>query len=110
MSKKLHTRTARAALEKRAKPYFVTLFPGVSLGYRRNEGVGSWTVRVADGKGGNWIQKIGFADDQADANNDTVLSYDQAAAKASAITGIRMRAGLLELEPAPAANVVKLRG
>jgi hypothetical protein len=34
MSKELHTRTARAkpTLKARAKPYYVTLFPGVSLG------------------------------------------------------------------------------
>ena len=85
MSKKLHTPTGRATLATRPKPYFATLVPGLALGYRKNAGTGSWVIRVADGNGGNWTRQIGFADDQRTANGDTVLSYDQAAAKASAV-------------------------
>jgi hypothetical protein len=43
----------------RKKPYFETIAPGISLGYRWNQGAGAWFVRAADGKGGNWTK--GFA-------------------------------------------------
>jgi aerobic carbon-monoxide dehydrogenase large subunit len=41
----LETRTARLKLSVRAKPYWVTVAPGISLGYRA--GPGSWNVRGA---------------------------------------------------------------
>src|SRR5437660_397434 len=34
----------------------------IALGYRRNAGAGTWTVRVADG-GAEWTEKIALADD-----------------------------------------------
>src|SRR5262249_28661796 len=35
----------------------------LSLGYRRNQTGGSWSMRVADGHGSRWIKVIGKADD-----------------------------------------------
>jgi hypothetical protein len=52
----LETRSARLRLKVRRKPYFVSVAVGVSLGYRRNLGPGSWLVRCADGKGGAWTK------------------------------------------------------
>src|SRR5262249_11429570 len=46
---KLETATARRRLDVRKKPYWTQLSPGIALGYRRNEGAGTWSVRVADG-------------------------------------------------------------
>jgi hypothetical protein len=77
-SAKLETRTARLKLAVRKKPYFVTIAPGIGLGYRRNKTAGSWVVRAADGKGGNWIQTFAMADDFEDANDTEVLSFWQA--------------------------------
>jgi hypothetical protein len=54
---KLESATARRKLALRKKPYFVRLSPGIALGYRRNAGAGTWTVRVADG-GAEWTKKI----------------------------------------------------
>jgi hypothetical protein len=48
------------------------------LGYRRNKTAGSWVVRAADGKGGNWTQAFAVADDFEDANGTEVLNFWQA--------------------------------
>jgi len=57
-------------LKVRRKPYFVSVAPGISLGYRRNLGPGSWLVRCADGKGGAWSKGFAIADDFEDASAD----------------------------------------
>ena len=66
----LETRTARLKLKVRRKPYFVSVAPGISLGYRRNLGPGSWLVRCADGRGGAWTKGFAIADDFEDASAD----------------------------------------
>jgi integrase len=50
----------------------------LTLGYRRNKTAGTWVVRVADGKGGNWIAALGAADDNAPADNKDILDFWQA--------------------------------
>jgi integrase len=77
-SAKLETRTARLKLPVSKKPYFVAVAPGVGLGYRRNKTAGSWVVRAADGRGGNWTQAFAVADDFEDANGTDVLNFWQA--------------------------------
>ena len=63
-SSPLETRSARLKLAARGKPYWVRINEGLSLGYRRNAtGSGSWSMRVADGRGGNWVKVIAPADD-----------------------------------------------
>src|SRR6516165_9070422 len=62
-SSPLETRTARLKLPLRHKPYWVRLSEGLSLGYRRLRNGGTWSMRAADGKGGNWVKLIGPADD-----------------------------------------------
>ena len=62
-SSPLEHRSSRLKLPVAKKPRWVKLAEGLSLGYRRNQGPGTWSVRVADGKGGNWVKKIGPADD-----------------------------------------------
>jgi integrase len=71
----LETRAARLRLKVRRKPYFVPVAPGISLGYRRNLGPGSWLVRCADGKGGAWTKGFSTADDFEDASGDAVLNF-----------------------------------
>src|SRR5262245_43070219 len=71
----LETRAARLRLKVRRKPYFVPVAPGISLGYRRNLGPGSWLVRCADGKGGAWTKGFSTADDFEDASGDIVLDF-----------------------------------
>ena len=63
-SSTLETRTAELKLAIRGKPYWQRINKGLSLGYRRiATGCGSWSIRVADGRGGSWINVIAPADD-----------------------------------------------
>lgn len=84
MARKLHnatleTRTGRLRLSVSNKPVFVTVAEGLGCGYRRNaRGAGSWTARLADGKGGYSLKNIGIADDYEDADGKVVLDWWQA--------------------------------
>jgi integrase len=71
----LETRTARLKLKVRRKPYFVSVAPGIALGYRRNLGPGAWLVRCADGAGSAWTKGFAIADDFEDANTGSVLDF-----------------------------------
>lgn len=77
----LSVKKQRLDLPVSKKPVFESLGDGVSIGYRRNQSAGTWIARKADGKGGSWQKVIGTADDYADADNITVLSWAQAQAK-----------------------------
>ena len=81
----LETRTARLKLPKQRKPFWVSVASGISIGYRRNEGAGSWSVRAADGKGGNWIKSFSIADDHEEADGSSVLSFWEACERAKAL-------------------------
>jgi hypothetical protein len=78
------TASARLRLptKENKKPYWERLGPGLSLGYRRNDHAGSWSIRAADGAGGEWLKRIGTADDYEAANGKDVLNYEQAVADA----------------------------
>ena len=90
----IEARTNRLELPAARKPVFVGLGEGIGLGYRRNvKGAGAWVIRRSDGKGGNTIKNIGVADDFQDADNEAVLSYQQAVARCLAAAG---SPGLLE--------------
>src|SRR5262245_17613963 len=71
----LETRAARLRLAVKRKPYFITVAPGISLGYRRCQGPGRWLVRCADGKGGAWTKGFALADDREDADGENVLTF-----------------------------------
>jgi integrase len=81
---KLETATARRKLAVRKKPYWITISPGIHLGYRRNQTAGTWSVRVADG-GAEWIKRIAVADDLEAASPPAVLNYWQAVDAARAL-------------------------
>jgi integrase len=82
-SSTLENRSNRLGLPVRKKPHaFTTIAPGVGLAYRRNQGAGTWVVRVADGRGGNWTKGFAIADDHEDADDEHVLTFWQAQDKA----------------------------
>jgi hypothetical protein len=81
----LDKRATRLRLPVARKPTFVTVGPGVSIGYRRNNGAGTWVARVANGAGGSWTKAVGNADDLADANGADVLDFWQASSRARTI-------------------------
>src|SRR5262245_54727887 len=85
-SSRLETRTARLKLPVPKKPHnFTSIAPGIALAYRRNQGAGTWVVRVADGHGGNWTKGFAVADDHEPANGDSVCDFWQAQDKARAL-------------------------
>ena len=77
-SNELETRTNRLKLPIARKPIFAKIGPGLSLGYRRNQTAGTWVLRIADGKGSHTTQAFGHADDYADADGQTYLTFFQA--------------------------------
>ena len=74
-SYKLETATARRKLVIRKKPYWITIAPGIALGYRCNAGAGTWSVRSTDGHGNDWIRRIGLSDDLEPADGSAVLTF-----------------------------------
>jgi integrase len=91
---RLETRTGRLKLKPRKKPYdFVSISPGISLGYRRCKSAGRWVVKVADGHGGNWTKVVGIADDHEDADGEHIFSWWQAQDKTRALARGKDSAG-----------------
>jgi hypothetical protein len=76
----LETRTSRLKLPIAGKPHLWTpIAPGgVSLGYRRNGKVGSWVIRLSNGRSGYRTSRVGYADDHQDADGDQILTWFQA--------------------------------
>jgi integrase len=81
---KLESPTARLKLAVRRKPYWITISPGIALGYRRNHGAGTWSVRCYS-HGDEWIKRIALANDYEPPDDNNVLSYWQAIDKARAM-------------------------
>lgn len=72
------TKTARAKLKPRRKPYYRQIGPNKTLGYfRRNGAAGAWQVRESIG-GQYKYRTLGQADDLAPADGRDVLAFDQA--------------------------------
>src|SRR5262245_39449472 len=74
---KLETATARRRLSVRKKPYWITVSPNIRLGYRRNQGGGTWNVN-STAAGADWIKRLGLADDLEPADGAHVLTFWQA--------------------------------
>jgi hypothetical protein len=85
------TASSRLKLPVQKKPHWQRLGTGLSLGYRRNQGAGTWSIRAADGDGGEWLEKFGTADDHEPADGKRVFSYDQAVSEAAGCAAARMR-------------------
>jgi integrase len=81
----LETSSARRRLPIQKKPHWLRLGPGLSLGYRRNAGPGTWSIRATDGHGGEWLKKFGVADDHEPADGKQVLNYTMAIDAARAL-------------------------
>jgi hypothetical protein len=78
-SSQLESRTARLKLLPRGRPYTVRVADGVRLSYRRLKAIaGTWSLQVADGRGGSWLQRFSDADDHQEADGEVVLNFWQA--------------------------------
>jgi integrase len=75
----LGSREARSRLKVQGRPYWRLIEPGLHLGYRRLAGrPGTWCVRKYNGSQSYTISALGVADDYADADGASVLSFAQA--------------------------------
>ena len=81
---RLENRSGRLKLPIAKKPVYVKIDRGVALGYRRNQGAGTWIVRVTR-DGADWTAKVGLADDYEEADGGRVLNYWQAQTRAREI-------------------------
>ena len=82
----LETRTARAKLKARGKPYYKEIGKRVHLGYRKGKVEGKWVVRTYTGSG--YVTDTianAVADDIVDADGTHVLTFFQAQDKAREI-------------------------
>ena len=80
-AQRLETASARRKLPISKKPIYAKIAPNVRVGYRRNEGPGTWNVRVT-GLGIDWIKRIGLADDFEPSDGRAVLDFWEAVAAA----------------------------
>ena len=81
----IRTKTQRARLEPRRKPYYRRLSDALAIGYRRlNTLPGTWVVRRRDADGSYSEAKLSGVspDDVVVANGTDILSFDQACARA----------------------------
>ena len=99
-------REARLKLPVAKKPIFTKISPGVGLGYRRNMTAGTWVVRAADGRGGNWTKAIGTADDFDEADGKIVLDFWQARDRAGVIARADRNGDQHEGRPATVAEAL----
>jgi integrase len=102
----LETRSSRLRLPVAKKPIFIKIGPGLGLGYRRNATAGTWVVRAANGKGGNWTKAISAADDFDEADGKAVLDFWQAQDRARSIARVGHRGGDDDGRPATIAKAL----
>jgi integrase len=79
---KLETRSARAKLKASGVPYYRGVDPGLHLGYRKGKTGGRWVLRWRTPDDTYRVETIGNADDVADADGVSTLSFAQAQAAA----------------------------
>ncbi len=74
---RIETRDARSKLARQEDPYWRQITPGLAVGYVKGARGGVWRVRAYE-RGAYRKGRLGIADDHADADGRTVLSYGQA--------------------------------
>jgi integrase len=106
---KLDSRTARARLAPRGKPYWRALDHELHLGYRKNPTFGRWVARRYLGDQQYLTKTIATADDHADADGVAVLDWRQAQTEARGwrAKAERADAALEPVVPITVADVVQ---
>jgi integrase len=97
---KLENRTNRLRL-KAGKRHFKGIQDGLALAYRRTaEGFGTWAARIRQANGKYALERLGQADDTAEANGDTVLTFAQAQRKAQErLAAVEKAGGIIRSDP-----------
>ncbi len=78
----LENRAARSRLAARQDPYWHSLDKGRHLGYYNGSELRIWIARWSRGKGRDREQRVGLADDFAEADGLAVMDFEQARAAA----------------------------
>jgi integrase len=103
----LQSGEARRRLKVQGKPHYRSLEEGLHLGYRRlRSGAGKWVLRRYVGEQAYAVETIALADDLSDANGATVLSFDQAQARARELRDERDRAAAGKHGPVTVADAL----
>ena len=95
----LDTKSARARLKPRGRPYWRSLGPTLQLGYRKGATARRWVTKTLVGPNRYVLKAIGFADDVAEADGVEVLTFAQAIDRARELH--RTRGALAEGGKAP---------
>ncbi len=74
----IESRTARAKLKPSGKPYWHSVDIKLHVGYRKGLRGGRWVMRRYSGDGVYTVETIGTADDNQDADGETILTFNQA--------------------------------
>ncbi|WP_157220907.1 hypothetical protein [Flavisphingomonas formosensis] len=92
----MQDRAARLRLKPRNNPYWRMVCEGQHLGYRRGARAGTWVARYRPpGTDGNGVKHtLGVADDIAESNGETVLSWKQALDTATHWFALQERGGV----------------
>jgi integrase len=93
LDKTLDSRTARAGLKVRGKPYYRAIGPGLHIGYRKGKKGGRWVARLYAGDGNYRVEALADADDMLDADGKTVLDFWQAQEAARNLHTLRTKGG-----------------
>lgn len=97
---KLENRTNRLRLKPGTR-HFKSIQDGLALAYRRtSDGYGTWSARIRQANGKYALERLGQADDTAEANSDTVLTFAQAQRKAQdRLAVIEKAGGIIRTDP-----------
>ena len=96
----LETSAARGKLKPSGKPYYKSIGEGLHLGYRKGKVKGKWVVRRYAGHQAYITDTIGTADDIADADGTTILTFWQAQDRAREIGGKLVYSGPYRVQDA----------
>ncbi|MER9421677.1 tyrosine-type recombinase/integrase [Mesorhizobium sp. M0317] len=102
----LESRTARAKLAQRGKPYYKAIGVGLHVGYRKGKTGGVWVARLYKGEQDYLVQKVGVADDVRDADGAAILDFWQAQAAARAFAATVETPSTADVAPLTVADVV----
>ena len=103
----LDSRDARAKLKVGGKPYWRSIGSGLHVGYRKGKDARRWVARIYVGSGQYVVESIGHADDFADADGVSTLTFWQAQDLARQLAAKRTAKGGQRMGPYTVGDAIK---
>src|SRR5262245_43019581 len=103
----LDSRDARLKLKGRGKPYWRSIASGLHVGYRKGKDARRWVARIYVGSGQYVLESIGHADDFADADGVSTLTFWQAQDRARELAAKRTAKGGQRMGPYTVGGAIK---